>query len=391
MSLENQCIGRYQLGRPIGRGGMGEVYLAEDTRIQRQVAIKVIQSDLDAMKDEHTQTHVLRLFEHEMKAIAKLDHPHILSLYDYGEEVIDGYKLAYMVMPYREEGSLAHWLRYTHPEPLAVVEVNALLQQAAEAIQFAHDQGIVHQDIKPSNFLIRQLPRRSAFPDLLLADFGIAKFLLTSTSLSQSIKGTPIYMAPEQWQGKAVPASDQYSLAIMVYDLLAGQLPFKGHLGELMYKHFSEGPQPPSLLNAKVPRELDSILLCALAKKPEERFESIGAFATAFERLTIPLGELSLRMSSEYTSLPPLFPPQPLPTDIQARVSISEDEALLGTQRMITLPDGHELAVMIPAGTQNGQLLVMTYLMRSSNGSSSEKKIIIVEVLLTPALPLQEL
>jgi eukaryotic-like serine/threonine-protein kinase len=390
MSLENQRIGRYQLGRPIGRGGMGEVYLAEDTYIQRQVAIKVIQSDGDALKDERVQPQALRVFEREMRAIAKLDHPHILSLYDYGEEVVDGYKLAYMVMPYREEGSLAHWLRHTHSEPLAVIEVNALLQQAAEAIQFAHDQGIVHQDIKPSNFLIRQHPRRPGSPDLLLADFGIAKFLLTSTSSSQSIKGTPIYMAPEQWQGKAVPASDQYSLAIMVYDLLTGQQPFKGHLGELMYKHLNELPQPPSQLNAKVARELDSILLRALAKKPEERFESISAFAMAFEQLTIPSGELSLRVSSEHTSLPPLSPPQALPTDIQARVSISEDEALLGTQRMITLLDGHELSVMIPAGTQNGQLIVMTCLTGSRSDSSSEKKIIVVEVLLTPVPPLQE-
>ncbi len=210
MPLEGQHLGRYRLLRVLGSGGMGEVYLAEDARIGQQVAIKVVRSEGIAYPQSESTKEADRLFEREAKAIARLDHPHILPLYAYGEETLHDTQLTYMVMPYRKEGTLANWLRQrSRTTPLSPAEVAPLLQQAASALQHAHDQYVLHQDIKPSNFLIRLGEDQPDRPDLLLADFGIAKLTSATGSLSQSIRGTPIYMAREQWDGHPVPASDQ--------------------------------------------------------------------------------------------------------------------------------------------------------------------------------------
>src|SRR5690348_1769256 len=206
MSLQGQQLGHYRLLHLLGSGGMGEVYLAEDARIGQQVAIKVVRSEGIAYPQSESAREAARLFEREARAIARLDHPHILPLYAYGEETLHGTQLSYLVMPYRKEGTLAHWLRqHDRTKPLSPTEVTPLLQQAAAALQHAHDQQVLHQDIKPSNFLIRMRSDQPEQPDLLLSDFGIAKLTSATGSLSQSIRGTPIYMAPEQWDGHPVP------------------------------------------------------------------------------------------------------------------------------------------------------------------------------------------
>src|SRR5258707_6924861 len=229
MPLEGQHLGQYRLLRLLGSGGMGEVYLAEDARIAQQVAIKVIRGEGTAHPGSESAREAARLFEREAKAIARLDHPNILPLYYYGEETLNETLLTYLVMPYRKEGTLANWLRQRKSAaPLTPAEVAPLLQQAAEALQHAHSQQVIHQDIKPTNFLIRLRPERPERPDLLLADFVIAKISSSTASASQNIRGTPTYMAPEQWDGHPVPATDQYALAIMVYELLAGRPPFQG-------------------------------------------------------------------------------------------------------------------------------------------------------------------
>src|SRR5216683_2345258 len=182
MPLEGLQLGRYRLLHLIGRGNMGEVYLAEDPRVSRQVAIKVV----------------------------------------------SGAVLTYMVMPFCQEGSLASWLRKNSgSEFLSIEDTAHFINQAADALQHAHDHEIVHQDVKPSNFLILS-SRNSSLPDLLLADFGIAKLGIVTSNASQAIRGTPIYMAPEQWEGLPQPATDQYALAIMAYQFLAGNPPFRG-------------------------------------------------------------------------------------------------------------------------------------------------------------------
>jgi serine/threonine protein kinase len=155
MPLEGQHLGHYHLLRLLGSGGMGEVYLAEDARIGQQVAIKVIRNEGIAYPGSESAKEAARLFEREAKAIARLDHPNILSLYAYGEETLNDIPLTYLVMPYRKEGTLAAWLRHRGgTESLSPSQVAPLLQQAAGALQHAHDQQVIHQDIKPTNFLI---------------------------------------------------------------------------------------------------------------------------------------------------------------------------------------------------------------------------------------------
>src|SRR6266581_2335063 len=211
MPLDGLQLGHYQLQRLIGSGGMGEVYQALDTR----------------------------LFQREMRAITTLDHPHILPLFDFGEATINKATLTYMVMPYRPEGSFADWLQERgSSDMLPPQDVAYFLLQAADALQHAHEHQLIHQDVKPSNFLIRKRTVDPNHPDLLLADFGIAKFTTATATASQSIRGTPAYMAPEQWDGQPVAASDQYALAIMAYQLLTGRPPFQGGPGQIMRQHF---------------------------------------------------------------------------------------------------------------------------------------------------------
>src|SRR5258708_7663769 len=249
MPLEGRHLGHYRLLRLLGSGGMGEVYLAEDARIGQQVAIKVIRSEAIAYPQSESAKEAARLFEREAKAIARLDHPNILPLYAYGEETINEQLLTYLVMPYRKEGTLATWLRRRgEAVPLSPAEVAPLLQQAAAALQHAHTQRVLHQDIKLSNFLIRERDDQPERPDLLLSDFGIAKLTSATGSLSQSIRGTPTYMAPEQWDGHPEAASDQYALAIMVYELLVGRPPFVGNPGQVMRQHYLSPPPAPSSL-----------------------------------------------------------------------------------------------------------------------------------------------
>ena len=286
MSLEGTQLGQYRLLRLIGSGGMGEVYLAEDARINQQVAIKVSRTEVSPYPDASSTSESARLFQREARAIAQLDHPRILPLFGYGEEQIRGETLTYIVMPYRKEGSLTTWLRQrTNATFLNPRDIAAIVTQAADALQYAHDHNVIHQDVKPDNFLVRNSNYTNAtVPDLLLTDFGIAKLSSATSHSSHAVRGTAAYMAPEQWIGGPVPATDQYALAIMAYELLTGRPPFQGRLEQLMYAHVSMPPQPPSTLNPRLSGDIDRVLMRALAKKPEERFPSIAAFAYAFQQ-----------------------------------------------------------------------------------------------------------
>lgn len=284
MALEGLQLDHYRLLQLIGSGGMGEVYLAEDTHIPRQVAIKVVRSELSPYPNTEAVQESERLFKREAKAIALLDHPNILPLYDYGEANAQGLVFTYLVMPYRPEGSLPNWLRQRGSGALiAWLDVVHITGQAAGALQHAHDHQIIHQDVKPSNFLIRNRQDNEGRPDLLLADFGIAKFASATSSVSHTSRGTPTYMAPEQWAGNPQPASDQYGLAIMAYELLTGRAPFKGGSEQMMYQHFHVAPTPPSQLNPALPPDVDEVLLRGLAKNPGDRFNAILAFARALQ------------------------------------------------------------------------------------------------------------
>ncbi len=302
MSLEGQQLGPYRLRQRLGKGGMGEVYLAEDTRIaHRQVAIKVIWTEINQSSDAEATRKATDLFQREVMAITRLNHPYILPLFDVGEAIINGFPLTYMVMPFCQEGSLADWLKRRSQSGLpnlSVQDVAHILSQAAAALQNAHDQQIVHRDVKPQNFLIRSNTENLSRPDLMLADFGIAKLTL-ATARTSHIRGTPTYMAPEQWTGYAVPATDQYALAVMAYELLTGRPPFQGTQVQLLNQHLHDRPRPSSTLNPLIPPAIDVVLQRALAKQPEDRFPSVSAFVRAFQQAI-------LEASSIPTSHPPI-------------------------------------------------------------------------------------
>ena len=264
MPSEEQ-LGRYHLLRLIASGGMGEIHLAEDLSINRQVAIKVIRSGVASNTGEASDA--AKLFEREAKAIAKLDHPHILPLYDYGEQKKDGMVTTYLVMPYRPEGSLANWLAQRGTaNPLSLEDVEHIISQAASALQYTHDQQLIHQDVKPSNFLIRANKENPNRPDVLVSDFGIARLSNMTSGASQSVRGTPSYMAPEQWEGHPVPASDQYALAVMTYELVTGRSPFRGNPLQMMFAHVNTQPPAPSSVNPALSPALDAVILRGLAK-----------------------------------------------------------------------------------------------------------------------------
>jgi serine/threonine protein kinase len=357
MALEGLQLGRYRLLRQVGSGGMGEVYLAEDTALNRQVAVKVIRPDPTSYPTSNTAQEVERLFQREAKAVAMLDHPHILPLFDYGEVPYNQSRLIYLVMPYRAEGTLSNWLqRNAAARPLSPQDVAALIQQAADALQFAHTQGIIHQDVKPSNFLIRgNTTNPQQLPDLLLADFGVATFASATSQTMHHPRGTPTYMAPEQWEHRSVPASDQYALAIMTYDLLTGTPPFRGNLGQLMFAHMRTPPPPPTTHNPRLSPALDHVLLRALAKKPEERFPSIAEFALALQQATgISPSSMPGIQRIDSSSLSSQSPNR---ESLRATLAISQAEALYGTQRTLNLPGGKRVQVSVPPGVRDGQVI----------------------------------
>ncbi len=362
MLLEGMQLGRYRLSRLLGSGGMGEVYLGEDTHIHRQVAIKVTRAEATPYPNSEVAKQATRLFQREVRAIAMLDHAYILPLFDYGEQETETTSLTYMVMPYREEGSLSIWLRQrSEKQTLSPQEVAHFIRQAASALAYAHHHQIIHQDVKPSNFLIRSNETNPELPDLLLADFGVAKFTSASASVSQSSRGTPTYMAPEQWSGQPVAASDQYALAVMTYQLLTGSLPFQGRQEQVMFMHFSTQPQPPSIFNSSIPKDVDAVILQALAKKPEERFASISAFANALQQaLSLPeLPKINnpLHGSGQSVGSQPLNTPAASIADIRATLAVSRDEVATGTTRTLNLPGGRRITVPIPSGMPDGQVI----------------------------------
>jgi eukaryotic-like serine/threonine-protein kinase len=339
MLLEGQQCSHYCLIQLLKQGGMGQVYRAEDMLLPRQVAIKVIRADSAHSSDRAAMEDAVRLFIREARAIAQLDHNNILSLYDSGEEQINGIKVMYMVMPLRHEGSFADWLKkyMVGDDTLPLAGVERVVGQAAAALQYVHDRGIIHKDVKPSNFLVREYAKDISHLNLELADFGIAKVMKLSTE-SKIIRGTPLYMAPEQWDGDTVPATDQYALAIMAYELLTGYHPFckQGQQQkQLYYQHISMQPAAPSMLNAALSHDIDTVILRALEKDPQHRFPSISAFAHAFRDVVLDSGNV-------HQSLP-----------------LNELEARRGTNRIVILSDGRQVTVPISAGAYEGQSIRM--------------------------------
>lgn len=263
-SRQGQRLGNYRLERLLGRGGFAEVYLGQHLNLKRLAAIKVLHTFLSEQE--------IQAFQQEAQIIATLEHPHIVRVFDF--DVQDG--VPFLVMDYLPNGTLRQ--RHGRGERVPLPIVVSYVKQVAEALQYAHDQRLIHRDIKPGNMLIG---RRD---EVVLSDFGIAVVAHSTSSMTaQASAGTIPYMAPEQIQAQARAASDQYALGIVVYEWLSGEYPFDGSFTEIMAKHLMT---PPPSLRQKVPvlfPEVEQVVMTALAKDPNQRFGSVQAFAMALE------------------------------------------------------------------------------------------------------------
>ena len=302
-----QQFGDYRLMRLIGKGGFADVYLGEHVRRKTLTAVKVLHARL--AQDN------LKSFLNEARSF-RLRHPHIIQILDFGLEDDTGY----LVMDYASNGSL----RQRHPKgsQVALPLIVAYVRQVADALQYAHDEGVIHRDIKPDNMLLGQNDH------LLLSDFGIASIAQTVTSLNlRDQAGTISYMAPEQLQGKPRPASDQYGLGIVVYEWICGSRPFKGTFTEIHGQHLAA--PPPSLRERipSLPASIEEVVMTALAKDPRRRFTTTRAFANALEQaylISLPPSP-TLYQPVNFSARPEtpleIKPVQPIPTQSQRPMS----------------------------------------------------------------------
>lgn len=276
-NLEGQTLdNQYELIEFLGKGGMGAVYRAHQKKLKRDVAVKIL--IVNNMMDE-TQH---RRFVREAETAAALEHPHIVPVYDFGTER----GMSYVVMRLLRGHSLAErmekWDEGLAPHP-TLEQIDDLLQPICKALDYAHAQGAIHRDIKPSNVMFDD------YDNPFVVDFGLVKLVDASRSVlthSGLILGTPAYMSPEQWQDDDLtPSIDQYALAVIVYALVTGVLPFDAENPyDLMHLHCYQTPPPAFSLRSDIPVEISNILNKALAKKAVERFPSIRDFARAFRQ-----------------------------------------------------------------------------------------------------------
>lgn len=273
-NLIGQSLGRYHILEQLGQGGMAIVYKAYDTRLERDVAIKIIRKGV--FPPDHVER-ILKRFEREAKALARLSHSNIVKVYDYGEH--EG--APYLVMEYLPSGTLKQKLG----RPILWHEAIQILLPIAEALDYAHSQNMIHRDVKPSNILLTQRGQP------MLTDFGIAKILdleetqdLTGTSAAV---GTPEYMAPEQATAKNIDhRADIYALGIVLYEMVTGRKPYTADTPlAVLFKHASEPLPRPKQFVPDLPDGVERILLKALAKNPADRYQSMAEIGVAFEKI----------------------------------------------------------------------------------------------------------
>src|SRR2546423_3286629 len=278
----DQQLSNYRLVSLLGQGGYAEVYLGQHVRLNQQAAIKVLHAHLTQAEAEH--------FQQEAQTIATLVHPGIVRVFDY--DVQNG--VPFLVIDYAPNGTLRR--RYPKGSLVPLPVIVSAVKQVADALQYAHGQKFIHRDVKPENML---LGRRQ---EVLLSDFGIATIAHSTSSLNVSAEGTSgtlAYMAPEQIEGHPRPASDQYALAVVVYEWVGGERPLEGSVGGAMAQPF--GMPPPSLRERMpaIPPEVEQVVLRALAKDPKARFASVADFAIALEQASQRALVPTARLSSE--------------------------------------------------------------------------------------------
>jgi eukaryotic-like serine/threonine-protein kinase len=279
--------GRYRILRRIGSGGMADVWLAEDTHLQRQVALKILHARFAQDRE------FVERFRREAEAAAGLQHPNVVSVFDRGD--VDG--TYYIAMQYLE-GTTLKQLIDAGLEPAGAVE---LIRQVLEGARFAHRHGVVHRDLKPHNVIV------DAEGKATVTDFGIARAGVSEITQTGSVMGTPHYLSPEQAQGLDVTAvSDLYSIGVMLYEALTGRVPFEADSAvAVAMKQVSQAPQRPSSINPGISPALDAVVLRALEKEPGQRFQNADAFIAALDAaLREPGGEPG--GTAAFAPLPPV-------------------------------------------------------------------------------------
>jgi len=263
-------IGRYQIVEELGKGAMGVVYKAHDPMIDRILAIKLIK--LEPVSFGALEEEIRSRFLREARSAGTLSHPNIVTIYDVGEDR----KKAYIAMEYIEGKTLSQLI--VEGKRLSYQQILNIFVQISGALDYAHNKGIIHRDIKPANIMLTNEGR------VKLCDFGIAKIASSHTTQTGIVMGTPCYMSPEQIKGEKIDGrSDIFSLGIVLYELLSGDIPFKGETTSIMYKIVHVEPAPPKLIMKTMPEFYNNIMRKVLAKNPDDRYKTCSEFARALK------------------------------------------------------------------------------------------------------------
>lgn len=344
MTQDHLLAGRYEIEAELGRGASATVYRARDIILDRRVALKVLASVLAADPE------FMQRFQQEARLAARLDHPHIVTVYDAGA-LPDG--RAYVAMRLLEGTVLDRLIAQRAPLPAG--EIISIVTQLAAALAYVHAAGLVHRDVKPGNVMV------SPSGWATLTDFGIARALETARLTLPGLSiGTPRYMAPEQVRGEEVsPATDTYALGVIAFEMLAGRPPFEGEGTTLMYKIVHEEPPEVTVFNQQVPSAVVPVLERALAKNPADRWETVEAFAQVLEQALAVAPAVQPPQQDE-TQISPVIPVEPSASsaaDVTV-AAVSEDLTRRATVEGLSLPQTESneapAAVVTPVPPEGG-------------------------------------
>lgn len=281
ISLDGLSIGRYQLQSLIGGNPIGDVYVTYDRLREQDIALKTLQTNMIPFHLMEGLEEDYNLFQQEMDLLQHVEHPHVSRVMNIGKSYISGFPFIYKTMPHYAEGSLDKWLNKFNGRVFTPPEVSRVILQVADALQFLHERGVLYQNFKQTNILIVNETDNMRDLHVVLGDLPFVQDVINLPKTIESYR----YFAPEQWEGESFTSSDQYGLAILAYELLTGRAPFQGNSDAIMRRmHLTMHPPAPSSVNRQIYPFIDKVILRALAKRPEDRFESIRSFATALER-----------------------------------------------------------------------------------------------------------